>query len=315
MESTDVNQLEIVCCFDNNFIRHAAVMFVSLFENHDKTVKIRIHAIVESLKPTDRQKLTLLVHEHGAVINYYELTNENLAYIESLPLNQKAHVSKAAYFRLMMPEILPKELKKILYLDCDIIIQDELFTLYREDIKNYALAACKELDRAKFNSTRLDLPSFSDYFCSGIMLVNLDYWRKNKVSNRAFNYLSLFSDSILWWDQDALNGCLHNEWKCLHPRYNCDPTMYFYNGWINYDERFVMDWLDAVKNPAIIHYLTAAKPWQVLCTHPLKGLYYNYLKKTPWARTGLQRPSLYNQIRIVLRFLILGKLPNLEGFN
>lgn len=314
MDYLDVNKLEIVCCFDNTFIRHAAVMLVSLLENNRK-VKINIHAIVDSLILIEKEKLTNLVHSYNAKINYYELTNENLAYIDSFPLNRKAHVSKATYFRLMMSNILPTNIKKVLYLDCDVIVQDELQSLYIENIEDYALAACKELIVNNPNSVRLGLPDLSNYFCAGIMLINLDYWRKNRVPDRAFNFLSSYPERIQWWDQDALNGCLFNEWKCLHPRYNCDPTMYFYNGWINYDKQFVNEWLDAVRNPAIIHYLTAAKPWMSLCVHPLKNLYFKYLRMTPWANVRLMRPSLYGQVRILLRFIILGKLPNLEGFN
>ena len=42
---------------------------------------------------------------------------------EGLPFGGKfSHISLATYYRLMLPEVLPVTLDKILYLDCDIIV-------------------------------------------------------------------------------------------------------------------------------------------------------------------------------------------------
>lgn len=308
-----MRSINVVCCFDTNFISQAGAMLMSLIKNN-KDVFVNIYAIVDFKDISKKEIFIRTFTSDSSSIHFYELSDEHIKYIEALPIAKGSHITKATYFRLLIPKILPKELAKVIYIDSDIIVQDSLYDLYTEDIDKYALAACKELKGADINIKRLEYPSEYNYFCAGFMLINLNYWRENNITEQSFDFLSKYPGRILWWDQDALNACLYNKWKTLHPRYNCDPTMYYYKGWSQYQDEDIKLWLEAVKNPAIIHYLTAVKPWHILCNHPKKDLYFYYLDQTPWAKTKIQRPSLMKQLRIIMRFLILGKLPNVEGF-
>lgn len=81
-----------------------------------------------------------------------------------------------------MAEILPEDVKKVLYLDCNIVVARSLRDLWNTDITDYAAGAV--IDSGHFNEWRNKMVGISvaeHYFNSGVLLVNVDYWCKNHV--------------------------------------------------------------------------------------------------------------------------------------
>lgn len=84
----------------------------------------------------------------------------------------------AAYYRLLLSSVLPQNLDKVLYLDCDMIVMRDIQEIFKIEIDNYALAAT--IDKFPYTEKhrlQLHMEVGERTFCSGIMLVNLKYWR------------------------------------------------------------------------------------------------------------------------------------------
>ncbi|WP_396126164.1 glycosyltransferase family 8 protein [Anaerobacillus sp. CMMVII] len=179
------------------------------------------------------------------------------------------YITKETYFRILLPELLSSKIKKVLYLDCDLIVKKDISELWNTDIKKYILAAVDE--SSMFGSGRrrrlkkeLGISKRSRYFNAGVLLLNLKKWRKDGVSERIVNYLKRHP-KLTFMDQDALNAVLHNEWHQLDYKWNY--TTYHW------------DQFPHVK-PAIIHFCGWRKPWNSDIRY--KEEYFKYLKSSMW---------------------------------
>ena len=199
--------------------------------------------------------------------------------------------SMAHYFRLLAPRVLPAHIKKILYLDSDVIVRGSLRELWNTDLSGHALAAVADAFwDPKAELPYLDMPEGAKYFNSGVILINLDYWRQNNVCERAIAFIRDNPTKVNYYDQDALNAILVDCWINL-------PAI----------------WNQHILNPTIVHFIGDHKPWQWSAKHAYKVDYHRYRLKTPWRRYRLEgKPNLsrklYRSLRSFARPLVPGIL-------
>mgnify|MGYP000466571498 CR=1 FL=1 len=118
--------MDIVCSIDNNYVLHCAVMLTSLFENNRSESHV-IHLLTEGLTPDNRKLIEDLVHSYNGRFCYYLIDSDVL---KSCPIKATDHLTIATYYRLLMADILPKSLERILYLDCDIVVNRSIKKLW-----------------------------------------------------------------------------------------------------------------------------------------------------------------------------------------
>ena len=132
------------------------------------------------------------------------------------------------------------------------------------------------------NFRELGLKPDAAYFNAGILLVDLDAWRRENLSTRMLECLDQHRQHVRWWDQYALNVVLAGRWGQLDPRWNQGSHVFIYPTW----EQSPLDrqtFEQMRDDPYIVHYTTRFKPWRPLCPHPLGKLYFEYLDRTAWA--------------------------------
>jgi lipopolysaccharide biosynthesis glycosyltransferase len=135
----------------------------------------------------------------------------------------------------------------------------------------------------------LGLPEGTKYFNSGVLLINLSFWRKNNVAERAISFVRNNPDKVQYWDQDALNAILINQWVEL-------PTCWNWQYW------WRTSYPETEQEPAIVHFITSDKPWHWSNSHIFKQEYHQYRIKTPWRRYKLEgRPGSWQRLSRVLR--------------
>ena len=169
--------------------------------------------------------------------------------------------TEAASLRLLLPELLP-ELDKILYLDCDIIVRQDLAKLWNEtDLGNSYLAAIYEAaiegQAERFRALGCDP---ARYFNSGFLLMNLAQMRKDQVSEKLLEacrvpYLELP-------DQDALNQVCQGRVLPLSPLYNSIRTFFIPQYKPDFVRQYGEGLWEQVQKEATIHY-TGGKPWDL----------------------------------------------------
>lgn len=255
------SKLNVFFTIDQGFIQHFSVAVISLLENN-KDLDLQIHLIHDMLDTSElNYLLTFIRDKYNIVVNVY--TTNNLTF-SKYPIS--LHVSRATYFRLLLADILPQEIKSGLYLDADIVVAGSLKALVNVDLKSNALMAVDDVDLER-NIDRIQKLGFpaTKYFNAGIMLLNLDFWRQKKSSQGLVQLAEKYMDKIQWWDQDLLNMFFYNDWAYLDFTYNA----------LHLKKKLQ-------KMPVIIHYASSSKPWSYLNEHPYKSLYWHYLQLTPY---------------------------------
>lgn len=269
--------MDIVCSTDNNYVQHCCCMLVSFFENN-KEGRHSVHVLSEGLEPNLLNQIKDIVTSYNGCFFYYMIDSDCL---KCCPIKTTDHLSIATYYRLLIAVLLPHEIKRVLYLDCDIVVDAPLKELWNTSLTEYALAAVEELgSSAPDVYERLEYDAKYGYFNAGVLLVNLEYWREKGLTELFFRYMSLHADKLKAHDQDVLNALLHD--KCLHvsPKWNVEEAFYHYYMIKKWRKRDKDEMISVLFQPFILHYSWKPKPWEELCSHPFRLKYFKYLNKT-----------------------------------
>ena len=251
--------MEIVIAFNERFLMPAGVMLCSLFENN-KAEDIHIHALLNH-DSAFAQPVFDIVEHYGGHLYIYDMSMLNLP---SLPLdlpNQRTNISIECYYRLFVSEVIPATIDKVLYLDCDTIIADSITTLWNEDIASDDI--------------------IYGYFNSGVLLINLKYWREHDVTQKFLEYIKIHQDELFFHDQDVLNYEFHQQKKELPIRYNFQTTFLFLKGLRNISCKYFDQIDEAFRKPCIIHF-TEDKPWFSDTTNPMSSYFIKYYNLSVW---------------------------------
>lgn len=263
----------VTCNTDDNYVQHCAAMLCSLFENNKKHT-FNVHLLIETLSESSRIKLNDIAHSYGNIITYHKVDSSHL---RGVKFRKNRPLTMAAYYRMLLPSIL-NGIDLVLYLDCDMIIMDDISELFELNLNNYALAASgDEFPYTDLHRRQLEMPVGTRTFCSGMMVINLSYWRYVNAEERLIEYAKRDREVVYLHDQDALNYVFKNQWYLLPPKWN-HVAGSFYPTVIN-DLLKAYDVFEYIFKPKIMHYAGEIKPWyNVLC--PDGKFYKYYLQKS-----------------------------------
>ena len=310
------DKMHIVACLDKGFVMPTGVMICSVCVNNPD-IDIDFHLVCdESLSANDKKDLEDVVSKrHGKSITFYNINSQ----LSCKYPYRVGSLTQATYYRLYLTEILPSSINKVLYFDGDCIIRHSLLPLWNTDISEYAVGVCTDsLESTIDFYNRLRYPYANGYFNAGVMLINLDYWRRYNMHQQFIDYLQNYQDRILYEDQDLMNVIFQDSKLVLPLKYNFQTNFLwrdrFWDYW-KYEEQFI----EGMNDPAIVHFTTSNKPWFAHSSnpHPYRSTFYKYQNMTKWSGTRLERRSCVqitkNYIGSILRFLRL-KAPFLPQY-
>ncbi len=276
-----MKQLSIIFSSDNNYAQHLGVAICSLFENNNAK-KITIYVIDGGINDENLKKLSAIEDRYNFKINYLHANKDvfKKAYLSN-------YLTEAAYYRISIGELLPDNIDRVLYLDCDVIIKGNIESIFLQTFDNHIVLAGN--DPGIYEYKHLSIKSRRDYFNSGVMYIDLKKWRNEKIGQKCIEFINKNPEKIILHDQDVLNAALINKWKRLHPKYNVLSDFYDHRGADIFTKTEI---LEATQNPVILHFNTFKKPWDFLCHHPMKSEYRKYLSFTPWANYKASMPSM-----------------------
>lgn len=267
LPKVEPHSIPIVASCDNNYAEPLTVMLVSLLENTQAPKRFVIFIIDGGISEANKQCMKDDVLKRGARLHFLNVNSELYS---KFPI--KSHVSAPAYFRISIPELFHDSVGKVIYLDCDLIIKDDLQQLWDCDLDDKPVAAVENISSRTYLSSQLPQ---HDYFNSGVLIINLVYWRQHDCSNEIRHFKVEHPERISTNDQCALNGVFKGQWKRLLLRWNHQSGLYRSSKQV---KRFKMsgEYQQAIWNPGIIHYIGWSKPWIRPCYHPLAGEYDRY---------------------------------------
>lgn len=289
---TETENIDIVFSSDDNYVQHCCAAIVSILLNSDASAYFRFYILDGGISKENKKKLLELKSIRDFSVQFIDMTKFDFS---MFPMNRK-YISIATYYRLLLLEILPEYVNKVIYLDCDIIVEQDIKILWDYDINDY-LAGVVEDEGSISQLKRLELPSKNNYFNAGVVVFNIEKLKKFNFKEKCINYYNNNKDKISLQDQDILNGVLNGLCKYFPLNWNTNSRLFFNN---ELEHHFTDDEaISAIKKPAILHYTDKVKPWQKNCIHPLKEEYWKYL-----SYTGFKKQVMLHSIHKFFCFFI-----------
>lgn len=270
---------------DENYVRHATASMVSLMDHNKVAAEINIHMLSmgishESCKAMqtlcDQFGRNLIIHELGDIRTWFDFEFDTKGF------------NAATMARLLIGRILPEDVDRIIYLDCDTIVTDDLTDLWNTDLTGCYLGMVAEPVANKKRRALLHMDDNQPYCNAGILLMNLSLWRQENAEKQVIDYYGAHYAELTAPDQDALNCSFAGKIRELPPRFNYGSVQIYYP-WkaqkrISAPTPFMSeeDYIAGTAHPAIIHFLGEERPWRAGNKHPYTPEYNKYLSMTPW---------------------------------
>lgn len=267
--------MKIILCSDEHYAMPCAACIASIFENN-KDEQVEVDILTNGFCEETVVKFNRLASSYSQRIGVITVDDSKF-----VSLKVSFLFPKSIYYRFLIPSLFP-QCDKALYLDCDIIVNGQLTSLWNTSLEGQACACVEDQTSDDIRHSHRTGVAGS-YFNSGMMLINLKYWREHNIAEKCIEFINEHPERCLYPDQDALNHVLANKVIWLPYCYNFQYLMYGdkYGLMLSRDK-----WSEIDKNKGhevIVHYSFFIKPWHKDCSHPLRDLFFKYLAFTPWA--------------------------------
>lgn len=298
-----MEKINILCSADNNYAAYCGIMLTTLYENN-KNCDIAVYLLTDGLNEAEIKKFRQFEQRYETEIHIITVRRDSFKHC---PVREGDHVSLTAYYRIACAELLPDTLEKILYLDCDIMVKCDLRQLWNYDVTGKAMGVVIDgwhianEQRLKFNS--------KTYFNSGVLLINLEFFRTNRIAEKCMNYIHDFPEIIKLHDQDALNIICHNELLYLPLKYN------FQTSFLRIKKTFDKDLSEEIissleEKDLMVHFDAFPKPWSrfLYVDHPYTSEWREYRKRSLWSDARIISPSSKVQVLRIMLFRLFWKM-------
>ena len=257
--------ITLVFACDDTYAQHAHVAITSVIRYNVKH-KLRVFILV----PIEFKYEKLMEDDLGqqCELVFIRVPAEMIGSVKVT-----GHISETAYFRILIGDLLPPSIHRVIYLDCDLIVSGDIEPLWSIELGDKIVGAVpdaivKSDENLKY---RLGLQLNDEYFNSGVMLINLKQWRNLNIGAQVMDFCHNRWDLISYWDQCALNYIFRANYLVLDENWNSQQWYLSKSGKLK-------------KNliPTIVHFVTGRKPWLYDHRPPMAHLYWKVLRLTPW---------------------------------
>ena len=309
-----MNTIPIAFAFDNNLVMPACVCLSSLMMNAkpDTFYDIFIlHSEKEQLKKEELDKLPSLFP--NCRIQYRTVGD---AFSDGFEIRG---ITKATYYRLLIPQIIP-EYNKIFYADVDIIFRMDLSSIYETDITDSYVAATYDLGMiltqdGQKHIEEIGLKHKDQYMQAGFLLFNS---KKMREEDMARTFLALYKKNFKFQDQDILNIACHQAHTLLPLK--CNMTDYvhmFLEQGHPYFSKYTQTEIAEGLAVGTLHY-NGHKPWVKYALN--FDIWWEYYRKSPYFDEKFyfeffykkldeyDRLPLWKRIKILARYFFIGQI-------
>lgn len=286
------NTISIVVASDNHYAILIAALLKSIDLNHKTDEHIDFHIIDDGISAKVIKQLNEIADPSRITLKWFkskEIVPSNIV----IPVDNSAF-PLTVYMRVFSPYVVDPDVDKLLYLDVDTIVQDDISKLWNVSLDGYVAGAIQDVGKTVDcewggipNHLELGLAPDTKYFNSGVLMINAKQWRAEDISNQVITALSTYKEHVQLADQYGLNVVLANKWKELDPKWN----------WFAFKEN---------DNPHLVHFLDIKPIFSSYNSQQVyKDEFFRYLSLTPFKGfkpiSGNQRHirKIYNKIKKV----------------
>lgn len=271
-----MNKIPVVFSIDHNYVMQAGVCILSLLESSKKEEYYDLFILgANDITETDKGLLRQTIFAYHADIHFIEIDNrfDNTFEVRN--------ISKAAYFRLLIPDLIP-QYDKIIYSDVDVIFQSGLQEVMNIDLKDNYFGGIRAIgaEIIKSHITGLGL-KVNSYINSGFLLINTKLQREDQLFNE---FQKLLTKKFQFQDQDMINIVCKDRITFLPLKYCFTQKSYdlYYTDQKRLFNTFSPKEVEEAFAEGIIHYEGTNKPWNSYCyryenwwNHYQKSVFYN----------------------------------------
>lgn len=261
-----MENMHIAFCCDDCYITPASVMLESLLKNN-RNRHIIAHTFTDDLNETSIEALRKLMESYQGELVTHQVPTEAIETMKKAPLAWE-YLSITTYYRLMLPYVLDDTVKKVLYLDCDVMVRKNLEEYYDCPIKDGYVAGAHDIEEEQ-HSERLDLLF---YVNAGVLVMNVEAIKKSFSMAQMLQEMNrlMAQGGLTCGDQDIINILFANKIYLLPDAFNYQHGIH---------KKYVLQHKEEVNKAAVVHFITSDKPWFSTYAFPYTREYYSYLKK------------------------------------
>lgn len=241
----------VAFCISDNYSSIVAVTLQSFVDHHTNDSAFTFHLVSEALSSDNLDYLRRVIAQRPSwQLMYHPIEEKSLAHIPTGPFTIHA------WYRIFLDKLLPDHVDKVLYLDADTLIASSIDELFQIPLENVAIGAAK--DQQNFitaTKQRIGLPQQHTYVCSGVLLMNLSYWREHNIAQQILDWAIANAHRLGCPDQDAINVVLRGKMVVLPAKWGIIARNFLYDAFYQTEEA-----AEAYHHPCIIHYAGCA-PW------------------------------------------------------
>lgn len=282
--------MKILYTCDNNYVWLMGISVISLFETNLEAKELDVYLLGDRISLESKMLLDSIAKKYSRRIIIRD--TESIEIPESLC---DRRWPKSAYTRLFSGQLLPDFVDRILYLDCDTIVNDTLENVYNQNMNGNTICAVQDCVSRRYK-TNIGCTVKQPYFNAGVLLLDINKLRTIDISKKISTFIKKYQSLIYYADQDVLNGVFSGVIGTLPADINVMTILFYYS----YDELKKLrkpdvyydkeDIEKAVFRPRIIHFTTCMKilrPWYENANHPFTEVFLRYKDMSPWKDTKL----------------------------
>lgn len=299
----DKATIPITFVSSDEYAPYMGVTLCSILENASEGIRFDVVVLVSNLSAGNARRIcNMLSHYSNCSVRFYNIKE----LVSQYTFYANKDYEDYTYYRLVIPELMQKY-EKIIYLDCDVIVNTDISLLYNIDLEGNCIGACidpfilsiqcgEDGNPIKQHLKKWDLLEVGSYFQGGVQL--MDPEKINRLCN-ASNFLKKASENqFVFCDQDLLNiickgkiKILHNSWNVLSMSKDLANICCYWLPSKYYDE-----YLEAREEPKIIHYADKQMPYKTIDAD-FYEYYWKYAKLTPFYELLLLKSPEYQMKR------------------
>ena len=298
--STERDTVNIIYASNDGYARHLAASLYSLLAHSRRIPSLEIWVLSAGMCGEYQDRLRRTARHFKRELHVAELGDLR----ERFPYEVDTRgFDISAMGRIFAPEVLPEQMERALYLDCDTIVLGDVGELYWTDLGDCLAGMVMEPTVYQEMKETIGFGRDDAYFNSGVILMDLAGWRREGVLARMLEFYGAHAGSLFACDQDTINGTLRGRIRSLPPKYNFFTNYrYFRYSTLEklcgaYRKVGAEAFKEAKRRPVIIHYLGDERPWIAGNHNHYRRLYQYCLDHTPFKGEPPERGKvLYMQL-------------------
>lgn len=246
---------------DANYIAATMVAVKSLILHASENYDYCIYILSEQLLKTGLQRRFVSAVNCPSNISITFISTGDR--IDKLKLSQHGpakKVTQATYLRFLLADLL-QETQKVLYIDVDTVILDDVAKIFLIDIDGCYVGGVRDISQCFDTESRcreLGIPSLNQYVNAGVLMLDLDQLRRGEHLSEKM--LALAAERCFPYnDQDIINIVCYGRIYQLPLR--CNVIVDYLENTDKIPSAMGMNYLQETSNPIILHYAGRAKPW------------------------------------------------------